>query len=264
MPFKIQTSPKGATTAILLLAFLFCFGIASVSHADAAASPAVSCNLQSAAFNRIQAIQNDPTLGYAEELKAELAARRQLLTITINCALEDAQTLQSNLNNLQVDPGFLNLQTQLSENLDTSINFYNIQLSKVPTAGIAATQTIAKDVLAWRESNYAPLAATVSNFVLWIKNQPLFTAADNRLGEIKNLAQSVPFSDNTDLQTELQGAKSSLRAAEDANTLAKNSLAHPTYPDPSLGYIQQSLSSLSDTYQHFFNIASLVQTLLPH
>ena len=239
------------------------FFYASSAHAETTA-PASSCNLQSAKFNQIRTIQNDPTLSYAEELKAELAARRQLLAATINCAALDAQTLQTSLDDLKVDPEFQNLQTQLSENLDTSINFYDIQLSKVPTAGIAATQAIAKDVLAWRESNYAPLAATVSSFTLWTQNQPLFAAADKRLDQIKSLAQSVPFSDNAELKTDLQEASASLQAAETNNALAQNALKHPTYPDPSLGYIQQSLSALSDAYQHFFDIASLVQTLLPH
>lgn len=234
------------------------------SAASASLAAPDPCALTAADFNQIQAVQNDPTLSYADELKAELALRKQLLTATIACAVNDAQALQTTLAGLKIDPSFQNMDLQLSENLASTVNYYNLEAGKVPDAGIKGTETIAKDVLAWRESNYAPLAANVSNFILWSQNQALFTAADNRLAQVTALAQSVPFSGNTDLQSDLQAASASLKAAEDANASAKDALEHLTYPDPSLGYIQQSLAALSDTYQHFFDIASLVQTLLPH
>ncbi len=222
------------------------------------------CALTPTDFNKIAAIQNDPTLSYTDEIRAELTLRKQLLKTTITCALNDAQALQATLAKLTVDPSFQNMQLQLSENLAGTIDYYNLELGKIPDAGVRGTQTVAKDILAWRESNYAPLAANVSNFILWSQNQSLFSAAANRLAQVSQLAQSVPFSGNADLQADLQAATASLKAAQDANAAAKSALAHLTYPDPSLGYIQQSLAALSDTYQHFFDIASLVQTLLPH
>jgi hypothetical protein len=259
--FKLDSSPKAAISALfILLAILI--GLGQVKHASAAAAD--PCGLTVSNFNKIQAIQNDPTLSYSDELKAELSLRKQLLTTTIACAKDDAQTLQTTLSNLKIDSSFQNLRLQLSENLASTVNYYDLELSKVPDAGVRGTQTISKDVLAWRESNYAPLAENVSNFILWSQNQGLFSTADNRLTQVGKLAQSVPFSNNTDLQNDLQAATASLKAAEEANSLAKDALAHLTYPDPSLNYIQQSLAALSDTYQHFFDIASLVQTLLPH
>ncbi len=265
LSLKLKFSLKAASSALfVLLALLLGFGAANRASADNTTTAADPCALDVASFNQIQEIQNNPALNYAEELNAELALRKQLLTATITCAVNDAQTLQTTLANLTVDPSFQNLQLQLSENLDSSINYYNLELGKVPDAGVKGTQAIANDVLTWRESNYAPLAANVSNFILWSQNQALFTAADSRLAQVTALAQSVPFSGNADLQTDLKAATASLKAAEAANASAKNALEHLTYPDPSLGYIQQSLASLSETYQHFFDIASLVQTLLPH
>jgi len=249
---------------LVLFSFSLLAGGYFLAALPAHAATADPCALQVSDFNKIQQVKNDATLSYADELKAELTLRRELLTNTILCAKADAQTLKDNLSGLTIDPAFQNLQLQMAENLDTTINFYGLQLDKVPTAGINATQAIAKDVLAWRESNYAPLAESVSDFILWSQNQSLFSAADNRLQQIDALAKSVPFSDNTELQNDLQAASASLKNAEDANDAAKNSLVHLTYPDPTLNYIQTSLSALSDTYQHFFDIASLVQTLLPH
>jgi hypothetical protein len=270
----LRHSSKAAVSVIFILMALLAAvsnvhraaaaGSATAIIATADAATADSCALTPADFNKISTIQNDPSLSYTDELKAELALRKQLLTTIITCATNAAQTLQKTLSDLTIDPSFQNMQLQLSENLASTINYYNLELAKVPDAGVRGTQLIAKDVLDWRESNYTPLAANVSNFILWSQNQALFAAAGNRLAQVTELAQSVPFSDNADLKADLQAASTSLKTAQDANAAAKDTLAHLTYPDPSLGYIQQSLAALSDTYQHFFDIASLVQTLLPH
>jgi hypothetical protein len=104
----------------------------------------------------------------------------------------------------------------------------------------------------------------VSDFILWSENQAVFGVAQNRLGQVRGLVKSVPFSENAELQGAFQGAIVSLQSAEDENAKAGQAFAQSLSPEQTLLLIQGSLGDLATTYQHFFDISSLVQKLLPH
>jgi hypothetical protein len=223
-----------------------------------------ACGITESDLAGIKAIQDNTSLSYLDELQQELAARRNLLSETIQCAEASAEQAKTDLDNTSVDPSLGNLKNQWSGRLGDAISYYNLQLQKVNEVGISGTESIAKDVLAWRENNYAPLAENVLDFVAWSNNQTLFTTAESRLAQINNLAASPLFSESSDVQNNYEEAAVSLKTAEDQNTAAKNAFAQSLSPDQSLLFIKQSLDSLSSTYQYFFNISNLVQSLLPH
>ena len=128
------------------------------THGDApAASPLAD-------LTAIKSIQNNASLTYLDELQRELAARRSLLSKTILCAETDAKQTKTNLDNTAVDPSLENLKNQWSDRLSDAISYYDLQLQRVNEAGISGTESIAKEVLAWRENNYAPLAENVLQF----------------------------------------------------------------------------------------------------
>jgi hypothetical protein len=252
------------------------FGWTSRALADNATSTVVStttaaetdagsaCTPDSASFAKIEAIQNDPALGYLDEIKAELAVRKQLLTETIICAENEAKVLKTNLMAIAPSQDLTATQSELSGQLDEATSYYGIELQKADTAGLSGTEAIARDVLSWREGNYAPLAESVSNFILWSDNQAVFETAQNRLEQVQSLVGSVPFSENAELQGDFQEAVVSLQSAEDENTEAGQAFAQSAPPDQTLALIQGSLNDLATTYQHFFDISNLAQTLLPH
>jgi hypothetical protein len=72
------------------------------------------------------------------------------------------------------------------------------------------------------------------------------------------------FSQSPDVPNDYEQAAVSLKTAEDQNTDAENAFARSLPPDQTLLFIKQSLDSLSSTYQQFFDISSLIQSLLPH
>jgi hypothetical protein len=212
----------------------------------------------------IKTIQNNFSLGYLDELQQELSARKNLLSKTIRCAKMGAEQAKKDLDNSTIDLSLRSFKNQWSDRLDSAISYYNLQLQKVNEVGISGTEAIAKEVLVWRENNYAPLAENVLNFIMWSDNQGLFTTAANRLAQINNLTNSPLFLESTDVQNDYEEAAVSLRAAEDQNIAAKNAFAQSLSPDRPLLFIKQSLDSLSSTYQHFFDISNLIQSLLPH
>ncbi len=204
------------------------------------------------------------TAAEAQGLVAELTARKALLTKTITCAKADVQTLEDDLNGLSTSDNAKTLQSQLSGKLGDAMNYYDLELEKVNGSGVAGTQAIAKEMLAWRASNYDPLAGQVANFILWSENQDLFSAAESRLQGIGNLVslftQAAP---NNDLQSDFANAQALIQTASDENRAAEDALLRSLPPDQSLATIQQSLQSLSDAYQKFFDISTIVQALLP-
>lgn len=223
-----------------------------------------SCDITISDFTALQVIQQNKSLSYANELQQELSVRKRILTKTIQCAQNDALQLQIELNNTTIDPGLESIKVQLSDNLNSAVSYYNLQTQNVSWAGISGTKSIAGNILSWRENNYAPLAENVTNFIAWANNQSLFSAAETRLSQINNLITSPLFSENISIQRDYQEAVVSLKAAEDQNGDAKNAFAQSLSPQQTLSYIQQSLSLLSNTYQHFFNISSLIQSLIPN
>ncbi len=256
---------------IVLLVGIASYTQASRAHADTATDapsppPTVSslaCGVTSDDLASIQTIQNNSSLSYLEELQQELSARKQLLTKIILCAEAETEGQRTALVNATSSSNLQDLKNQWLDKLDEATTYYNLQLGKIAGSGISGTESIAEEVFAWRQNNYAALAENVSNFIIWSENQTLFTAAENRLAQIKNLVDSPLFSENLDVQNDYEEASVSLVAAESENASAQNAFAQSLPPDQPLSFIEQSLGSLSNTYQHFFDVSNLIQSLLP-
>lgn len=237
---------------LLLAPFAGIFvGPLKIAHADA------TCTIVPADLDAVKAAA-------AQGLLAELAARKALLTRTITCAKAEAQSLQNNLNALRVNDSEKTLQSQFSGKLDDAMNYYDLELTKAGNAGIAGTQGIAREVLAWRAGTYDPLAAQVANFMLWEKNQNLFAIAAGRLHAMENFVSFLEEAGaQNDLRADLAGAQALIQSANNENQAAKNAFIQSLPPDQSFALIQQSLQSLSDAYQTFFDMSTIIQKLLP-
>ncbi len=225
-------------------------------YAADAPQAAGSCTILPADLAAITAAQ-------AQGVTAELAARKALLTRVITCANIDAQTLETQLHGTSVADGATALQSQLEGKLADATNYYTLELTKLNDAGIAGTKAIAGEVLSWRSGNYDPLAAQIANFILWSDNQNLFATAGARLIQMENIVSFiVSAGPNNQLQSDLAAAQVSIEDAKNENEAAKNALVQLLPASQSLAFIQQSLRSLSDSYQKFSDIGTVAQTLL--
>jgi hypothetical protein len=238
------------------------FGIAGLRAPIALADD--TCTITAADINQITAIQNDSTLTYSEELSQELSLRKKLVGQTIGCAQQEVLTLQADLQTTSTDPNVLALQSQFLGSLNDASNFYNIEQTKLNGAGIAGTETVAKEVLAWRQNTFMPLGENINNYLLWAQNQGLFDTAEERMDQTQRavtfLESATP---NADLQTALDQAMASFTDAQNQNAAAKAALSQGLSPDQSLALIKQSLDSLSSTYQDFFTVSTLIKGILP-
>lgn len=227
--------------------------------------PSDNCGLTVADVAKITAVQNDPTLNSSQEVVQELAVRKQLIKRIVLCAQSDLQSLQSALAAAPAaNDAAKSIQVQLAGRLNDVANFYSFELGKLDGAGIAGTKAIAGDVFAWRAGTYAPLVGQVNNFMLWSKNQNLFSTAQGRMDQTQ---RAVSFLENAsadgDLQNAFNAARASFESAKNDNAAAQIALSQGLPPAQSLALIKQSLGELSDTYQRFFDVSDLIKKALP-
>jgi hypothetical protein len=248
---------SGALALLAAAASGYFFVGANVAYAD-------DCSITAAQIAQITAIQNDPTLSYSQEIQQELALRKQLVGKTIGCAQQEVQTLQASLQAAPVDSNSQDLQSQFAGKLNEATNFYTIELTKLNESGIAGTETVAKEVLGWRNNSFAPLTAQVNNFILWTQNQPLFDTAQTRMDQTSRAVSFLESaSQNGDLQNAFDATSGAFNVAQSENAAAKTALAQGLPASQSLMLIKQSLDSLATTYQGFSTVGSLIKQILP-
>ncbi len=224
-----------------------------------------NCGITAADIMQIKVIQSDPSLSSSEELTQELALRKQLVGETIVCAQGEVQQLQASLAAATTtDPVGMIVQSHLAGDLAGADRYYNLELAKLDTSGIAGTEAVAQEVLAWRAGTFVPLSENVNNFILWAGSQDLFTTARARMDQTQRAVSFLESaSPNVDLQNAFNGALAAFNDAASANTAARTALAQDASPDRSLALIKQSLNSLAATYQDFFTISTLIKGILP-
>ena len=250
------------TGAFFLLCVEGAFSVSMIFRAPLA--HAAECDITVGDIAQITAIQNDPTLSASDEIKQELAVRKQLVGKTISCAEQETQTFQANLASTTVESDAQPLQAQLLSDLGGASNFYTLEQTKLNGAGIAGTEAIAQEVLAWRSSTFLPLSENVNNFILWAQNQNLFDTAQTRMTQTQRAVSFLESaSPDSDLQTAFDNAQSSFNSAESENAAAKAAFAQGLSPDQGLALIKQSLDSLSTTYQNFFTVSTAISKILP-
>lgn len=255
---------KGIAIAGIFFASLGVFLGVPVEKVEAVTILPADCAISSADIAGIKVIQNDPTLSASAEVQAELTARKQLVAKVIDCGKNEAQSLSSALGTAPGATGAQSIKDQLSGKLNDANNFYDIESGKLLDAGIAGTQSIAKEILAWRQGTYAPLSGEVGNFIIWAQNQVLFNTAQSRMNQTERAVSFIESaSGGADIQSAFNDAKGAFNGALNQNAAAQTALAQFLPPDQTLALIKGSLKSLSDTYQKLFDVSTLIAKVLP-
>jgi predicted permease len=249
---------------IIIIAAMFGLLTGVVFSLSAKTAHADDCSLTTNDFAQLTAVQNNTSLSYSDELQQELAIRKQLVGKTITCTEAEVAVLKATVASTTVDSDSATLQSQLFDKLNDASNFFTIQSTKLNTAGIAGTEAIARDTLAYRTGSYTTLVSQINNFILWSQNQNLFATAQARMDQTQRAVSFLESaSSNSDLQTAFDQAYSSFQTAQTQNVAAKTALMQSLPPDQSLALIKQSLDSLSATYQDFFTVSADIKQLLP-
>lgn len=243
----------------LILLFALTLPAAKTKADDSSAS----CALNPDKFDELKSIEEGVWLNPLDEIKAELGVRKELLSETVDCAIKEATELQSSLNSADISNADLkNFKSQLLDQTESDINYYEVQKSKIADLGLQGSKDFAKSLSGWRDGNYETAAKLASNLIIWAGNQNLIEAAQNRIDQLSQVMSLLKIADNDEIQGPWENAQTNFKNARDYNQLAADNLKNFGSPDESLADIKSSLEALSSTYQNFFDLISAIKTAL--
>jgi hypothetical protein len=228
------------------------------------ASPA-NCDDFTSGIGKVTALEQDTEHDYLDTLRAELTVRRSLLAGILQCAAQNTAQLAAGLQALPPSsPDIETLRQQYLGKLADIARYYAFQETRISDLGLQGSRNFAYDLREWRRSNDAPVSAATIDLILWLKNQPLFKTAQDRIDQIGRTVSAFKLADNNNLEDSFTAAQQSFQDAKQLNDAAHQALAHFSTTDDPLPLIKQSLETLSDTYQRFSDMGDLVKTILPH
>lgn len=229
---------------------------APVFTAAPAVQAAGDCALD-AQFQALQDIQGHPLASYGDNVKAELAARKNVLNAVIDCAAGEIGPLKTSVAAASADDQNIKAtQARFLSKFDEASGYYRFQKSRVNDMGIEGTKQLSREIKEWRTATYEPLSQQATNFIIWTKNQTILGNAENRFGQIKRTLELLKLTDDPAIQDLLRSADSDFGAANDANDRARDALIKFNAPDDSSLAIKTTLNSLAVAYQAFFDIAA--------
>ncbi|MEK7507934.1 MAG: hypothetical protein AAB602_02530 [Patescibacteria group bacterium] len=240
---------------ILMGSAFFFFALMGIG---VSAAHAKECSLNQSKFEALSSA--DDSQDYHQKIQKELILRKDLISNTLACAIEEASALKTDVDKLG-SAGPERIWFKISSLLENSIEYYKLQLTKVPNLGLEGSRYFSKDLLVWRRGNYVPIAKTASNFIVWSENQNLFRAAQNRLDQISGAVTILKLIENESIQVKWNKASSIFRAALTENQNAKRGLENLDSPEETLTSIKLSLESLSETYKILYDLVVEINEL---
>lgn len=195
------------------------------------------------------------------QTKSELAARRALLAETIRCALLDLENLETRIRSLEIqDPGVKRIQNDLVARIEQARIYYLVAESRIASAGMTGTRDLARNLLEWRRSTYAPLSAHCENFALWAKNDELLRTAERRLRATRDAAAiSAFFSVNNGVIGILEEAATVLGEARTEHAAARRLIEKFEAPGETIAHIKTTLELLSTSYRRFLDLREALE-----
>jgi hypothetical protein len=257
-----KTAPAGIFAVLIRRAVLLCAGLvlfaANYARADGA------CSFTQSQFVPLAAAQGGDS-GAPGQIGEELAVRKELLSEVVDCSIAEASDLQSRVGKLAISDGDAEakkIQAQLSGQLGSAINYYEVQKSKIGDLGLQGSKDFAADLKTWRAGNYEPNAKSASNFIIWVGDQDIIGIAQERFDEIGQSVSLLKIVDGQEIQSDWGDAVSNFNNALQENESAEQILLSFGPPEDSLNAIKSSLESLSVTYQKFFDTISAINKAL--
>ncbi len=198
-----------------------------------------------------------------EKIKNELSVRKKLIGQTIDCAVNEALSVQSGLKTVETNyPGLNDIKSRLVSKLDEIVGYYQTQKNLVNDLGIEGSKIFSANLKLWRSSNFVPMAELGENFIIFSKNQDILQTAQNRLNQISITLKTLNLADNQKISSILNDARKNIRLANDDNSQVQDIFKRMSWPNNASDLIISSLRYLKDAYQNFFDIGKETGNIL--
>ena len=244
----------------------------SIGFLAVAALAALSLNQAEAADNcdfkesikELSAIQALPHADDGpEKIKDELFVRKKLIRQTIDCAVNEALSFQSELKIINANyPGLDDIKNRFVSKFDEIIGYYQARKDGVNDLGIEGSKIFSANLKSWRVSNFVPMAELGESFIIFSKNQDILQTTQNRLNQISLTLKALGLADNQKISDILNDARKNIRFANDYNSQAQDILKRMSWPNNVSDLTISSLRHLKDAYQNFFDIGRETENML--
>ena len=237
----------------------------STSTADIVASSSSSnCDL-SDDLNKLSEIEKDSANLSKDKLNEDLQIRRDILTKSLNCEIDNINVLKSDLANLKPTSDKLaRLKSQYLKNLNDIISFYNSKKSQVNKLKIAGTKQLSEEILKKKQDDFNIQTQLIIDFVLWAKNQDILSSLSNNIQDVNRYLKIWSLFDKDVINSNFKSSQSDLNMAQEISSEIEDSFSSSTISVSQVNDLTKSfLQSIYNTYQDLINLQSNIKKILP-
>ena len=238
----------------------------STSTADIVASSSSSNNCDlSDDLNKLSEIEKDSANLSKDKLNEDLQIRRDILTKSLNCEIDNINVLKSDLANLKPTSDKLaRLKSQYLKNLNDIISFYNSKKSQVNKLKIAGTKQLSEEILKKKQDDFNIQTQLVIDFVLWAKNQDVLSSLSNNIQDVNRYLKIWSLFDKDVISSNFKSSQSDLNMAQEISSEIEDSFSSSTISVSQVNDLTKSfLQSIYNTYQDLINLQSNIKKILP-
>jgi len=215
-----------------------------------------------AKFKELENILKNPDPDYLKQYNQELNLRKELLYDVLTCLMENNSNLKDNLNKLNVNNSFAgDTKNKIIKKLDEAQEYYEFRKNRVNGLSIEGLKYTAYSLKTDRESRFIPIEKIAEDFILWNKNNELFSFAQKRYDEINKSIQIFKPEENENIKNTLDDAQKKLNNALEKHNLALNAISDFNH-DEAKDLINQSLENLLDVYKAFYDLSQKAISLM--
>ena len=215
-----------------------------------------------AKFKELENVLKNPDPDYLKQYNQELSLRKELLSDVLNCLITNNSNLKDNLNQLNITNSLAgDIKNKIIKKLDEAQEYYEFRKNRVNDLSIEGLKYTAYSLKTDRESRFIPIENIAEDFILWNKNNELFSFAQKRYDEMNKSIQIFKPEENESIKSALDDAQKKLNDALEKHNLALNAISDFNH-DEAKDLINQSLEGLLDVYKAFYDLSQKAISLM--
>jgi hypothetical protein len=215
-----------------------------------------------AKFKELENILKNPDPDSLKQYNQELSLRKELLSDVLNCLIVNNSNLKDNLNQLNITNSFTrDIKNKIIKKLDEAQEYYEFRKNRVNGLSIEGLKYTSYSLKTDRESRFIPIENIAEDFILWNKNNELFSFAQKRYDEMNKSIQIFKPEENESIKSALDDAQKKLNDALEKHNLALNAISDFNHNEAK-DFINQSLEGLLGVYKIFYDLSQKAMSLM--
>jgi len=204
-------------------------------------------------------VQNGATTDSLQKIRDELAVRKELLSLIIDCSVKEAELLKTKLDAVKIkDKALAEIQEKTQIEISLAIDYYEDQTLGIQDLGVQGSKILAKKIFDWRASNYSELVGRVVNLITWNNAEEFLVVAEKRFLEV-SLGISGIKEESDKVGKVLEEARVSLEKSRGLVESSKKAILEYAPNTKVIEDIKEALEKLALTYKSFFEMGQVIK-----